>query len=200
MKTRTSRLCTFTLISLLSLFGVAAQAGAQADAFNQLSSPPKLRGRAGRTHKAMVSDASGYSVLYSFCSVGLCTDGETPRAGLIQDAAGNLYGTTYFGGAYGYGTVFKVDSTGHETVLYSFCPGGGSCTDGASPSSGLIQDPAGNLYGTTYQGGNSANPSYCDFGCGTVFKVDNTGQETVLYAFCPDGGSSKCTDGQESGR
>src|ERR1700686_2591622 len=182
MKTRTSRLCTFTLISLLSLFGVAAQAGAQADAFNQLSSPPKLRGRAGRTHKAMVSDASGYSVLYSFCSVGLCTDGETPRAGLIQDAAGNLYGTTYFGGAYGYGTVFKVDNTGQETVLYAFCPDGGSskCTDGQAPA-GLIRDAAGNLYGTTTNGGTGTGAS---FGNGTVFKVDSTGRETVLYSFC----------------
>jgi uncharacterized repeat protein (TIGR03803 family) len=184
MKTRTRRLCTFTLISLLSLFGFAAQAGAQDDTLNQLSGSPKLRGKTGKTHKARIAEApSGYSysVLYSFCSVGgtNCTDGNNPLAGLIQDAAGNLYGTTNIGGANaGSGTVFKIDNTGQETVLHNFSQNG---TDGYQPSAGLIQDAAGNLYGTTSFGGVNND--------GTVIKLDNTGQETVLHSFAGTDGS-----------
>ena len=58
-----------------------------------------------------------YTKLHSFTSV---PDGQNPYGGLIRDLAGNLYGTTTFGGAYAFGTVFKVDATGNETVLYSF--------------------------------------------------------------------------------
>ncbi len=132
------------------------------------------------------------TVLYSFCSVALCADGESPLAGLIQDLAGSLYGTTYTGGAHGGGTVFKLDNTGHETVLYSFCRVVQSlaCTDGQWPSAGLIQDAAGNLYGTTAGGG--ANHLVTGQGWGTVFKLDNTGHETVLYNFCS---AANCTDG-----
>ncbi len=86
------------------------------------------------------------TVLYSFTGG---TDGYRPLAGLIQDSAGNLYGTTAGGGAAGGGTVFKITSAGVETVLHSFTGG----TDGASPEAGLIQDSAGNLYGTTTTGG-----------------------------------------------
>ena len=141
-------------------------------------------------------DSTGHeTVLYSFCSASGCPDGAAPYAGLIQDAAGNLYGTTSAGGAdvgggYG-GTVFKVDNTGHETVLYSFCSvGGANCTDGQQPGGGLIQDAAGNLYGTTSTGGANAGP--LGQGGGTVFKVDSTGHETVLYSFCS---APNCTDG-----
>jgi uncharacterized repeat protein (TIGR03803 family) len=87
-----------------------------------------------------------------------------------MDGAGNLYGTTSQGGGsgnngYGYGTVFKVDKTGTETVLHSFTGG----ADGASPGRGSLVRAAGNLYGTTTYGGNlSCNPPV---GCGVVFKV-----------------------------
>jgi len=120
------------------------------------------------------------TVLYNFCpnGWGKCTDGAFPQAGLIRDAAGNLYGTTSGGGAHGVGTVFKLCPTGAETVLYSFAGG----ADGANPFAGLIRDEAGNLYGTTTGGGPS--------GQGTVFKVDPAGSETVLYSFTggTDGG------------
>ncbi len=107
------------------------------------------------------------SVLHSFNSGG---DGETPAAPLVADGA-YLYGTTQGGGTYDGGTVFKVDKSGNETVLHSF----GATTDGREPQGPLVHDAAGNLYGTTYSGG--------AFGYGTVFKIDTTGKETILYSF-----------------
>jgi uncharacterized repeat protein (TIGR03803 family) len=125
-------------------------------------------------------DTSGKeTVLYDFCSVSGCIDGENPYGGLVRDTAGNLYGTTFGGGIYGLGTVFKLDTTGTETVLYSFTV----LPDGAHPGAGLVRDKAGNLYGTTDIGGGTGCGGT---GCGTVFKVDPTGKETVLGGF-PDG-------------
>jgi len=129
----------------------------------------------------LVHGASGWTenVLYNFCSTSKCSDGYPPRAGLIFDAAGNLYGTTEFGGTYGNGTVFELahgTSGWAETVLYSF---GESENDGILPISGLIFDAAGNLYGTTVYGGT--------YGVGTVFQLapgaNGTWTETVLYSF-----------------
>ena len=60
------------------------------------------------------------TVLYSFCAKTNCTDGGVPGGGVTLDASGNLYGATVQGGAFGYGAVFKLDSSGNETVLYSF--------------------------------------------------------------------------------
>ena len=91
--------------------------------------------------------------LYSFASKSV---GWDPVAGLIQDSAGNFYGTTGNGGAHFSGptggTVFKVSPTGTETTLYSFCTSGASCLDGSSPQSALMMDSAGNLYGTANSG------------------------------------------------
>jgi uncharacterized repeat protein (TIGR03803 family) len=113
------------------------------------------------------------TVLYSFKGR---TDGSLPHAGVIQDAKGNLYGTTSGNfGKDGFGTVFKVSQAGKESVLYRFAAG----TDGREPLAGLIRDAQGNLYGTTAAGGTSG----CDVGCGTVFKLSPTGKETVLYRF-----------------
>jgi uncharacterized repeat protein (TIGR03803 family) len=93
---------------------------------------------------------------------------------LLLDAAGNLYGTTFYGGGGnsrvcstgGCGVVFKVSPAGTETVLYSFTGG----ADGGNPGAGLIQDAAGNLYGTAPVGGatSTCNPPY---GCGVVFRL-----------------------------
>jgi uncharacterized repeat protein (TIGR03803 family) len=126
-------------------------------------------------------DPSGYeTVLYGF--TGMNGDGANPAAGLIVDSAGNLYGTTLGGGSASGGTMFKLDPSGHETVLYSFT---GTNGDGANPAAGLIMDSAGNSYGTTQFGG--VTSCYASFGsppgCGTVFKVDPSGHETVLYSF-----------------
>jgi uncharacterized repeat protein (TIGR03803 family) len=107
------------------------------------------------------------------------TDGEIPLAGLIADSAGNLYGTTFMGGAHGAGTVFEVSPTGQETVLYSFKAG----NDGANPEAGLVMDKKGDLYGTTVDGGGDNCKGSGFVGCGTIFEVTQTGKESILFAF-----------------
>jgi uncharacterized repeat protein (TIGR03803 family) len=115
------------------------------------------------------------SVLYAFTGGA---DGGQPYAGVVADKAGNLYGTTYYGGIGGFsGVVYKVAPNGTETVLHAFCSLE-NCDDGYLPEAGLIIDKKGNLYGTTSQGG-GFNPG----GDGTVFKVSPSGKETVLHAF-----------------
>ncbi len=127
-----------------------------------------------------VDTAGTETVLHSFTGQ---PDGAIPFAGLIRDSAGNLYGTTERGGI-GYGVVFKLDTSGTETVLYSFTGG----ADGGSPASGVIRDSAGNLYGTTTVGGIG-----CHFGCGVVFKLDTAGTETVLHTFRGGDGANPAT-------
>ena len=116
-------------------------------------------------------------------------DGGLPSSSLIFDTAGNLYGTTPVGGAYGLGTVFKlvpdVKGRWNETVLHSF-----NGKDGDGPGSGLIFDSLGNLYGTTFAGGKT---SYCSGnGCGTVFELtpgtDGKWTHTVLHSFSGEDG------------
>jgi uncharacterized repeat protein (TIGR03803 family) len=125
--------------------------------------------------------AQTFSLLYQFKS-GL--GGINPNAGVVLDATGNLYGTTLNDGAFASGTVFQLSPSGKHRVLYSFTGSGG---DGAFPYYGsLSRDSSGNLYGTTQQGGIYSQA--CPFGCGTVFKVDASGKETVLYRFTGTGG------------
>jgi uncharacterized repeat protein (TIGR03803 family) len=122
------------------------------------------------------------TVLHSFA--GHPTDGYFPRGNLIQDSAGNFYGTTGGGGASnncgadGCGTVYKLTSAGIESVRHSFA---GPPKDGIAPYAGLLQNPAGNLYGTTDGGGTSKNCG--SVGCGTIFKLTPTGTEIVLHNF-----------------
>jgi uncharacterized repeat protein (TIGR03803 family) len=128
-----------------------------------------------------VSPSGQESVLYSF---RMAPDGKMPQGALVLGPDGTSYGTTNEGGSAGFGTVFKlvnVNGTYRETVVYSFQGG----NDGAYPSSSLVLDAAGNLYGTTFYGGETS----CFLGCGTVFKIDANGQETIVYAFggAPDG-------------
>src|SRR5271166_4711647 len=116
------------------------------------------------------AQAQTFTLLYSFTGG---TDGAYPYAGVVQDASGNLYGTTFEGGgASRWGTVFKVDTGDNETVLHSF---NGRTKDGQFPQAGLVLDQSGNLYGTTFRGGAS--------NLGTVFEVDASGTEAVLHSF-----------------
>lgn len=106
------------------------------------------------------------------------TDGNLPLARVIRDSAGNLYGTTAFGGTNNNGgTVYKIDPSGNETVLYRFMGG----SDGQEPFAPLFRDQAGNLYGTTNHGGGACSGD--SGGCGTIFKIDSSGNESVLYRF-----------------
>jgi len=99
--------------------------------------------------------------------------GGYPEGRLIQDKAGNLYGTNSgFNGGYGNGAVFKVSPTGTKSILYTFAGG----TDGMVPYGGLIQDNNGNFYGTTYRGGGASDR-------GTIYRLTSDGQEAVLYSF-----------------
>jgi uncharacterized repeat protein (TIGR03803 family) len=119
-----------------------------------------------------ISLSGNFKSIYSFAGG---SDGCKPARSLIRDAAGNIYGTTEAGGPSNYGTVFKIDSTGHESVLYAFTGN----SDGAYPDNDLIRDKSGNLYGTTISGG--------DGGCGTLFKINTKGKESVVYPFAGDG-------------
>jgi uncharacterized repeat protein (TIGR03803 family) len=132
---------------------------------------------------SLPAQAQTFTVLYSFA--GYPSDGATPWAGVVMDPAGNLYGTTVYGGnndacgpGIGCGTVFKLDTNGVETVLHNF-----TGPDGANPTANLIMDANGNLYGTTEYGGNTKVCTGTGFaGCGVVFKLSG-GKETVLHRF-----------------
>jgi uncharacterized repeat protein (TIGR03803 family) len=143
------------------------------------------------------AQAQTFQVLHDF---GVAAgDGNLPSSPLLKDSAGNLYGTTGFGGAHNWGTVFRLSptSTGSftETILYSFK---GGSADGAYPQGTLVRDSVGNLYGVTQNGGitgtgcgvTTPNP-----GCGVVFRLHPTTTggwaETVLHRFTgTDGGTS----------
>jgi uncharacterized repeat protein (TIGR03803 family) len=131
--------------------------------------------------------------LYSFTGR---KDGSNLRAALAQGSDGNLYGTTYQGGAYtnragqGYGTVFKISTNGALTSLYSFT----GTEDGAGPN-GLVQGRDGNFYGTT--DGGLYPPAGSD---GTVFKIGTNGILTILYAFTGGNDGSRPSPGLVQGR
>jgi uncharacterized repeat protein (TIGR03803 family) len=124
------------------------------------------------------------TVLYNFRQG---SDGAHPWAGVILDQAGNLFGTTVFGGAYGAGTVYQLTPSGSgwtESVLYSFTGG----TDGANPYSGLISDQAGNLYGATGAGGSGQG--------GTVFELARSnGGWTFGLLYSPTGTNGQLAPG-----
>jgi uncharacterized repeat protein (TIGR03803 family) len=138
-----------------------------------------------------VTAAGAERNLYTFSTRA---NGNQPNGTLVRDAAGNLYGTTAFGGDLtctlqinqkGCGVVYKLTPTGQQTVLHAFAGG----SDGAGPFLGLVADASGNLYGMTNSGGGA-----CAGGafCGTVFKITPSGTETILHAFSggADGGGT----------
>src|SRR5258708_22546701 len=100
-------------------------------------------------------------------------DGESAITGVMRDGAGNVYGTTEWGGSAGSGTVFELETSLNEILLHDFT----GTTEAATPRGNLILDSAGNLYGAASGGGESA----CQ--CGVIFKIDRRGKWTVLYSF-----------------
>ena len=133
------------------------------------------------TFTADAAQAQRFEILYSFPRY---SDGS-PYAGLLLDSAGNLYGTAAGSACFAptdeYGNVFEISSDGAESIVHSF-----DVTDGLCPFDSLIADEAGNLYGTTLDGG--------PYGVGNVFKLDPGGNETNLYNFNagPNGSADGC--------
>ena len=143
--------------------------------------------KAGNLYGTCVEGGSGNGVIFKLSSktgqykllhtFGGTPDGSFPYGGLVRDSLGNFYGTTRFGGLYNLGAIYKMDKSGAVTIMYNFT----GASDGSNPLAGLVLDAAGNLYGTTWFGGDlSCAPSS---GCGTVFKLDTYGVLTVLHAF-----------------
>jgi uncharacterized repeat protein (TIGR03803 family) len=134
-----------------------------------------------------ITPAGDLTTLYNFCTEGGCLDGLNPD-GLALGIDGNLYGTTFAGGANatckggGCGTVFQFTPAGKLTTLYSFCSQA-SCADGGQPNP-VLQASDGNLYGTTQVDGAHAG--------GTIFKLSTAGAFTTLYSFCSQ---PNCADG-----
>jgi len=113
------------------------------------------------------------TVLYTF--TGSNGDGANPWAGVIFDQLGNLYGTTQYGGAYGYGTVYELSPSASgwtEKVIYNFQ----GQLDGGSPYAGLVFDHSGNLYGATTVGGNGSG--------GTIFEMSPSGSNWTYQPIC----------------
>jgi uncharacterized repeat protein (TIGR03803 family) len=134
-----------------------------------------------------ISPAGQFRTIHSFCAEPNCADGDAPYAGLVEDANGNLYGTTAYGGADSLGTVFEI-TVAHQFIrVHTF-----DNTDGSYPTSALILASDGNLYGTT---------SSDSAGEGTIFQITAAGEFHSLYAVCtcmganPFGALLQATDG-----
>ncbi len=159
---------------LYSFLGGAADgsgpyAGVTLDSAGNLYGTTQSGGAANMGVVYEISAAGEERVLHSFTGG---TDGNYPYAGVAIDSQGNLYGTTYYGGASNAGVVYKINTAVQESVLYAFTGG----ADGGNPYAGVTLDSSGNLFGTAYNGGT---------GGGVVYKISPIGQETVVFAFGP---------------
>jgi uncharacterized repeat protein (TIGR03803 family) len=167
---------TGTLTNLYNFMGGddgAEPFGVVLDQNGNLYGATQFGGSADQGVVFKVTPSGTETILHSFEPNG--TDGFAPVATVILDSKGNVYGTTHLGGKSGVGTVYKITPAGKETIVHSFKGG----EDGIFPSSDLMFDADGNLYGTTIYGG--------QFDFGTVFKIAKT-KETVLHSFDPSNG------------
>jgi uncharacterized repeat protein (TIGR03803 family) len=174
-----------SLHSFNGLDGVFPYAGLVQASDGNLYGTTLTRGSYGDGTVFRITPSGVLTVLYNFAG----PDGANPIGTLVQGSDGSLYGTTQFGGtntgsdcsfAYeppGCGTTFKITLDGTLTTLHSF-----NYTDGAQPLAGLMQAADGNFYGTTYNGANGGSV-YCNYGCGTLFKMTSSGTLTTLYKF-----------------
>jgi uncharacterized repeat protein (TIGR03803 family) len=164
--------------------GASPEGGLVVDSTGNLYGTAGSSGAYGKGVLFKLTPGGTETVLHNFGSSS--SDGAYPTSNLTQDSSGNLYGTTYVGGASSAGTVFEITANGTESLLYSF---EGPPADGASPfGGGLLRDTLGNLYGVTVGGG--AN------GEGTVFKLTPGDTESVLFNFAGGvGGENPAGDG-----
>lgn len=192
---------TAQTVSILHNFGADGDAASPYGAliFDKAGNAYGVSNRGGTTLDGTVFELSpsgagwNETILHTFgVSSG---DGQTPQGWLVMDSAGNLYGTTIFGGSRKLGTVYELSpssgGTWTEKIIHNFIGG----SDGRSPEAGLIFDKKGNLYGTTYQGGSGGTCGA--FGCGVVFelspKSSGAWSEKVLHTF-----KGATTDGADS--
>src|ERR1700756_744681 len=131
---------SFHSVCLASLVLLSACGGGGLSSAPAASSAAQLAATANPGSALALAQGPTLTVLYAFKGGA---DGANPYGGLIQDVGGNLYSTTSAGGAFGFGTVFKLDTSGQKSVLHSFA----GPPDGSSPSSGLVRDAEGNLFG-----------------------------------------------------
>jgi uncharacterized repeat protein (TIGR03803 family) len=143
--------------------------GANGDLYGTTFAGGANNGNYGTVFK--ITPAGKLITIYNLCSQPSCADGMSPQGGLLLASDGSFYGVTNQGGAYGYGTVFKITAAGKLTTLHSF-----NQTDGAYPQAALIQATNGNFYGTTYVGGT--------YSAGTAFEITPGGTFASLYSFC----------------
>ena len=132
-----------------------------------------------------ITSGGKFTILHTFCSETGCTDGNCAYGVLTPSGDGGFYGTTAYGGASGWGTIFKITSDGTLTTVHSF-----NFTDGGLPFAGLIRASDGNFYGTASAGGGGT------LGGGEVFKMTPAGVFSTLYVFCLQAG---CSDGESPG-
>jgi uncharacterized repeat protein (TIGR03803 family) len=159
--------------------GYSPNAGLVPDARGNLYGTTLYGGTPDNGTVFKITPSGTLTTLYSFCSQANCSDGAGAYAGLVLATDGNFYGTTYYGGVAGGGTVFKITPSGTLTTLHSFAG-----VDGLNPAGALAEGAHGALYGTTYQGGT--------YGIVTVFRVTPPGALTMLYSF---GSQSAGADG-----
>jgi uncharacterized repeat protein (TIGR03803 family) len=141
------------------------------------------QGGAGGGTVFKITSSGVFTLLYQFCSLSNCVDGELPAGELVQGTDGRFYGTTNGGGSAGDGTVYSITPTGGFTTVHSFC-GFSGCGDGAFPYAGLALGKDGNFYATNHSSG--------AHDWGTFYRITRSGTVTTLYDFCV---FSNCTDG-----
>jgi uncharacterized repeat protein (TIGR03803 family) len=188
-----------TILYEFNVYGTGDGSGPHELIFDQRGNLYSTTGAGGKNETGTVFELSPNSkggwtetILYSFGVKG-GGDGNYPGGDLVLDAAGNLYGTTFLAGRQQLGTVFELSpkSGGRwkETILHNFR--GLNKGDGASPQASLSTDGAGDLYGTTTEGGDGSPDCTYDGGCGIVFKLTHeaggTWKETVPHAFATSG-------------
>jgi len=170
----------FTTLHTFNEQGRYVYGGLLLDGSGNLFGTVEMGGRYGWGAMFRLASTGRSAIVYSFDS----PSGSMPNAAPVRDNAGNLYGTASYGGANDSWHGISLQLKSHTaTVLHDF-----SGEDGQFPQFPLVRDAAGNLYGVTAIGGDLTCVSWPGNGCGTVFKIDASGNFSVLHSFTgPEG-------------